>query len=591
MTSSGTDAAMAGAIATESFVRVADLADLRKAGRQVVHAGGHALVLFSDGDEVRAVDNRCPHMGFPLHRGSVADGILTCHWHHARFDLCSGGTFDQWADDLRTFPVELRDGSVFVDLSPPDDPVGHQRRRLRDGLERNIPLVLAKATIALLEADRSGAEAFRAGLDFGVERRGGGWFRGLTTLSCVMNLVPRTADGDRAAALYHGLADVALDSAGVPPRFPLASLPSADVEPARLGVWFRRFVEVRDAEGAERALVSAVRAGASPSELADMLFAAATDHRYLDGGHTLDFVNKALEALDVAGWERAERVLASLPSQLAFAERMEEANAWRNPVDLVALLEAAFERLPAALASGADRRGRWNGRAALVEVVLGDDPAASIEALLAALVEGATEVELASAVAFGAVTRIARFHTSNEFGDWDTALHTFTFANAVEQGLRRSQSPELVRGVLDAAMSVHLDRFLNVPPARLPWPEAGAEPDALLAELPVLLDRQQQVDEAGGLVASFLGAGGDSDRLVAALGAALLREDRNFHTIQCVEAAVRQHELLRGTDDAALPLVAAARYLAAHATTTRSQRQTFEIARRLHRGDRLYEDV
>jgi hypothetical protein len=65
-----------------------------------------------------------------------------------------------------------------------------------------------------------------------------------------------------------------------------------------------------------------------------------------------------------------------------------------------------------------------------------------------------------------------------------------------------------------------------------------------------------------------------------------VREDRNFHTIQCVEAAVRQHELQGET----LPLVAAARYLAAHATTTRSQRQTFEIARRLHRGERLYED-
>jgi hypothetical protein len=170
-------------------------------------------------------------------------------------------------------------------------------------------------------------------------------------------------------------------------------------------------------------------------------------------------------------------------------------------------------------------------------------------------------------------------------------LHTFTFANAVEQGLRRSPSPELVRGVLDAAMSVHLDRFLKVPDARLPQPEPGGEPDALLAQLPALLDRQQQVDEAGALVAWFLRAGGDPDRLVAALGAALLREDRNFHTIQCVEAAARQHELSRGTEDAALPLVAAARYLAAHATTTRSQRQTFEIARRLHRGERLHEDV
>src|SRR5213079_796946 len=121
-------------------------------------------------------------------------------------------------------------------------------------------------------------------------------------------------------------------------------------------------VEVRDAEGAERALVSAVRAGSSPRALADMLFAAATDHRYLDGGHTLDFVNKALEALDLAGREHAEAVLASLPAQLAGAERMEEANAWRNPVDLVALLERAFDELAVAVGAGANRDG-WDGRA------------------------------------------------------------------------------------------------------------------------------------------------------------------------------------------------------------------------------------
>jgi nitrite reductase/ring-hydroxylating ferredoxin subunit len=578
------------ATATERLVRAADLEELRAAGRLVVHVGGHTIVLFADGDEVRAVDNRCPHMGFPLHRGSLADGILTCHWHHARFDLCSGGTFDQWADDLRSFPVEISDGSVLVDVSPREDPVAHHRLRLRDGLERNIALVLAKATLVLLEADPAGVDAFRTGLEFGVERRGGGWFRGLTTLSCLMNLAAHLDAADRPVALYHGLADVASDSAGEPPKFPLAPLPSTDAAPESLARWFRRFVEVRDDEGAERALVSAVRVGATSTQLADMLFAAATDHRYLDGGHTLDFVNKALEALDVAGWDHAEHVLASLPVQLAGAMRMEEANEWRNPVDLVALLEGAFARLPAALESGRELRGRWDGRGVVVEAVLGDDAGASIDALLDALAGGATEVEVASAVTFAAATRIARFHTSNEFGDWDTALHTFTFANAVEQGLRRSPSPELLRGVLDAATSVHLDRFLNVPPARLPLPDPDADPDELLTGLPALLDRQQQVGEAGALVASFLGAGGDPDRLVAALGACLLREDRNFHTIQCVEAAVRQHELLRGSDDAALPLVAAARYLAAHATTTRSQRQTFEIARRLHRGERLYED-
>jgi hypothetical protein len=519
----------------------------------------------------------------------VCDGILTCHWHHARFDLATGGTFDQFADELRRFPVSLEGDDVLVDLSPQQDPAAHQRKRLRDGLERDIPLVIAKAAIALLEADPSGTDVFRTGLEFGVARRGGGWFRGLTTLTCFMNLAPRLEVPERPAALYQGLAEVASDSAGDVPHFPLEPLPGRAPGPARLASWFRRFIEVRDAEGAERALVSAVRGGATPQELADMLFAAATDHRYLDGGHTLDFLNKALEALDIAGWEHAEAVLGSLPAQLAGAERMEESNAWRNPVDLVRLLDEAFAELPEALESG--RAGSWDARDAVVATVLEGEPHAIAEALLASLRSGATEVELASAVAYAAATRIARFPTSNEFGDWDTALHTFTFANAVEQGLRRSPSPELARGVFDAAMSVHLDRFLNVPARRLPAPEPGADPEALLAELPALLDRQQQVDGARQLAASFLGAGGQPQRLVAALGAALVREDRNFHTIQCVEAAARQHELLAGTPEAALPLVAAAGYLAAHATTNRSQRQTFEIARRLHRGEQLYEEV
>lgn len=79
--------------------------------------------------KVYAVDNQCPHMGFPLDCGSVQDGVLTCHWHHARFDLSSGGTFDQWADELRVYPVEIRGVDIWVDLGLRADPLAHQRRR------------------------------------------------------------------------------------------------------------------------------------------------------------------------------------------------------------------------------------------------------------------------------------------------------------------------------------------------------------------------------------------------------------------------------------------------------------------------------
>jgi nitrite reductase/ring-hydroxylating ferredoxin subunit len=574
-----------------NFVRAARLDDVRAAGRMPVRVAGHSLALFFHDGRVHAVDNRCPHMGFPLHRGSVRDGILTCHWHHARFDLESGGTFDQFADEARVFPVEIRAGEVWVDLAPREDQLTHQRQRLQDGLERNISLVVAKSVLGLLGGGEDPAEPFRAGVNFGARYRRAGWGQGLTIHTCTMKLLPHLAPEDRPRALYHGLSAVSRDSAGEPPRFIVRPLSIGAANLATLKLWFRRFVEVRDAEGAERCIVSAVRAGADHIQMADMLFAAATDHRYLDVGHVLDFTNKALEALDVAGWSHAEAVLSSLAQGYAGASRMGESNSWRNPVDLVEILEDAFRELPDALQRGRDRRGGWESREELAAVLLSEDGGAIAEALLEALREGATEEELAGAVAYAAALRIARFPTTNEFGDWDTALHTFTFANAVHQGLRRSPSPELLRGVFDAAMSVHLDRFLNVPPARLPEPDGSeAAPEELLAKLPALLDERQRVDAAGELVTHYLHAGGDVDRLLAVMGGLLLREDRNFHTIQAVEAAFSQHALLRGTGASTHMLVAAVRYLAAHCPTMRSQGQTYDIARRLSRGEILHEE-
>ncbi len=577
------------ATTVERFVRAAKVADVEAAGRLAVQVDGYALVLFADEGRIRAVDNRCPRMGFPLHRGSLKDGILTCHWHHARFDLASGGTFDLWADDVRVFPVRVRDGEVWIDLAAPHDIRDHQHQRLRDGLERELTQVIAKSVITLLAVGERPAAPFRTGLEFGARYRQAGWGQGLTIHTCMANVLPHLRPDDQPRALYQGLAAVARDSAGSAPRFEVRPLPSAATDLPTLSRWFRRFVEVRDAEGAERCIVSAIRAGGDAKQMAEMMVAAGTDHRYLEGGHLLDFTNKAFEALEIVGWDDAELVLTSLASGFAGADRMEEDNAWRNPIDLVEIVAEAAEAIPAALESGRKQEAHAD-IGELVNVLLADDPQAIADALLDTLREGWTAPDLAGVVAYAAARRIAHFHTSNEFGDWDTALHTFTFANAVHQMLRRAPSALGLRGVFDAAMSVYLDRFLNVPPAPLPDPgdRLGA-PDAVLRELPELLDQQQQVGEAGALVTRYLASGGDPAALRATLGTLLLREDRNFHTIQCVEAAFRQSELLAGTPPAGHVLVAAARYLAAHAPTMRAQEQTYTIALRLHRGEKLYE--
>ena len=101
-----------GADGNGHWIRVGPRAELQ--GVAVVSGGRHGIAVFpsATSEAVYAVDNRCPHMGFPLHKGSVADGILTCHWHHARFDVATGGTFDTFADDVQTFGVQVVDGVI-----------------------------------------------------------------------------------------------------------------------------------------------------------------------------------------------------------------------------------------------------------------------------------------------------------------------------------------------------------------------------------------------------------------------------------------------------------------------------------------------
>jgi hypothetical protein len=72
---------------SRELVRAGTLEELKAKGPVVLHGDHRPILLIYDRGRVFALDNRCPHMGFPLERGSVEDGILTCHWHHARFGL------------------------------------------------------------------------------------------------------------------------------------------------------------------------------------------------------------------------------------------------------------------------------------------------------------------------------------------------------------------------------------------------------------------------------------------------------------------------------------------------------------------------
>src|SRR5215469_6651821 len=538
--------------ATSDFVYAGSLGDLQNKGRLVVHGRHRPILLIYEGGQVFALDNRCPHMGFPLERGSIDDGILTCHWHHARFALASGCTFDLWADDVPTCPVEIRAGDEIW-IKPVfgySDPVEHWRERLEDGLDHNLSLVIAKAVHGQLAADPTPSDVVRQAALFGVRNRDG-WDSGLTILTALCQLLPYLSEEDQHLALFHGARRVAAECDGEAARrerAPLASRPDL----ATLKRWLRRWVAVRHRDAAERTVMTAVAGGGSQAALADLLFAAETDRIYAGGGHSLDFINKAFECLDIIGWQHAADVLPSIVGQMAAARGAEERTAWRQPIDLIALCQQAGVELPRLFANR--RASGWSDHALLADSLLADDPAAIVDALATAARDGATPADAGRALAYAAAFRVARFGTANEHSDWETAHHVFTYANAVHQALKWIGDEEIavgepieaVRALVHGAMALYLARYLNVPPAALPG-EGGdrlddlpATAEKIRAALLDTFDRQQQINPAARLVARHLILGYPHESLIATLGHALLREDAGFHAYQLLEAGVRQ---------------------------------------------------
>src|SRR6516165_4079207 len=256
--------------ATLDFVRAGTLEELRAKGRIVVHGRHRPVLVVHEGGQVFALDNRCPHMGFPLERGSVDDGILTCHWHHARFDLESGCTFDLWADDVPICPVEIRNGDVWVRTAfGHADSAAHWRKRLAEGLAHDLGLVIAKAVHGQLAADVAQADIVRQVALFGAQNRDG-WGVGLTILTALANLLPALPEEEIYLALFHGARRVAEDCDGETPRRERAALASQP-DPAALKRWLRRWTNVRHREAAERTLLTAIAAGGSPAVLTDTL--------------------------------------------------------------------------------------------------------------------------------------------------------------------------------------------------------------------------------------------------------------------------------------------------------------------------------
>ena len=97
-------------------------ADLIEGAMREIEFGGRKLLLARSGGRCHAVGATCPHAGAPLHEGVLRDGVVTCPWHKAAFQVATGRRVEPPAvDDLPSFPVRVTDRRIIVSVDDEPD--------------------------------------------------------------------------------------------------------------------------------------------------------------------------------------------------------------------------------------------------------------------------------------------------------------------------------------------------------------------------------------------------------------------------------------------------------------------------------------
>jgi 3-phenylpropionate/trans-cinnamate dioxygenase ferredoxin subunit len=99
-----------------AFQRACALADVAGDEALAVTMGAFDVAVARHADEVFAVENICSHAAVALSEGEVDDCTVECWLHGSRFDLRTGKPTGLPATEpIATFPVDVRDGDVYVD--------------------------------------------------------------------------------------------------------------------------------------------------------------------------------------------------------------------------------------------------------------------------------------------------------------------------------------------------------------------------------------------------------------------------------------------------------------------------------------------
>jgi 3-phenylpropionate/trans-cinnamate dioxygenase ferredoxin subunit len=95
--------------------QMARVEEIPPGGRKLVVVDDLPALLIRIGEDFYCIEDTCTHDGAPMTDGAIVGCEIVCPRHGARFDIPTGRVTRMPATEpIRTFPVEVRDGAVYV---------------------------------------------------------------------------------------------------------------------------------------------------------------------------------------------------------------------------------------------------------------------------------------------------------------------------------------------------------------------------------------------------------------------------------------------------------------------------------------------
>ena len=538
------------------WTKLADLSEVPMGEAKAVRIGeGRSIALFNVDGKLYATDNQCPHMGYPLTRGRIRHGILTCDWHERSFDLEGGGCFNVECDDLQTFPAEVRDNEIWVQLGD----LTYRRKAehlslLWEGLLSGDRWTMSKAIALLLKGGVPEAEIVELILrhlgrhiasSHGSEA---GW--DIARLMNGLSVGRRYKDADRLIAMTTAACAA---SGGAAERLEVVPLPEP-VAWKNIDPWIRSFSRDGRSGRIERCLFTAYTLGDADKVL-PLLFECTVEPHFLGFPDNLISLGYLSEAVDEFGWEKAFELVFNLGAQLVGRGRGEPQRFRR---DAIGIMREKLREL-----DGSDNTATDYDEDAFVSALTSVDIQKSFDAVAAALQGGVPIDQLISTLVILAADRMARTPVNVDAG-WECLTTELNLAASLRTVQRIAGDTAAAKGIFHAAWLIFDDRWLNIPLRTLTPPPVESTLNVSNEEEGI-----QQITNAietlnvqsvGGQVLAYLNASYSGDTLLRALGKAILWNDTATEILPTLRTIFDEWNSCAGHPARNQLLVALARY-------------------------------